>query len=119
MRSTTQIGIVVLCLAIALLTAGAAAAGLFLRGDGSFEPVTSVRGEQYEMATTGVYAYNAERVVAEGIGWDVFTLLFAVPALLAALPSLARGTLRGKLFALGNHAKQFYQKLMYAMTWAF
>jgi len=119
MKRKTQTGIVVLCLAIALLTAGAAAAGLFLRGDGAFEPVTSVRGEQYEMATMGVYAYNAERVVAEGIGWDVFTLLFAIPALLAALPSLARGSLRGKLFALGILAYLFYQYLMYAVAWAF
>lgn len=119
MKRKTQTGIVALCLAIALLTAAAAAAGLFLRGDGAFEPVTSVRGEQYEMATTGVYAYNAERVVAEGIGWDVFTLLFAIPALLAALPSLARGSLRGKLFALGILAYLFYQYLMYAVAWAF
>ena len=119
MTRRTQIGIVALCLAIALLTAGASAAGLFLRGDGAFESVTSVRGEQYEMATTGVYAYNAERVVAEGIGWDIFTLLFAVPALLAALPSVARGSLRGRLFALGILAYLFYQYLMYAVAWAF
>ena len=119
MKRKTQIGIVALCLVIALLAAGAAAAGLFLRGDGAFEPVTSVRGEQYKMATTGVYAYNAERVVAEGIGWDIFTLLFAIPALLAALPSLARGSLRGKLFALGILAYLFYQYLMYAVAWAF
>jgi hypothetical protein len=90
-----------------------------MRGDGSFEPVTSVRGEQYEMATTGVYAYNAVRVVAEGIGWDIFTLLFAVPALLAALPALAKGSLRGRLFALGILGYLFYQYLMYAVTWAF
>jgi hypothetical protein len=108
-----------LCLAIALLTAGVSAAGLFLRGDGAFEPVMSVRGEQYEMATSGVYAYNAERVVAEGIGWDISTLLFAVPALLAALPSLSRGSLRGRLFALGILAYLFYQYLMYAVAWAF
>ena len=119
MKRKTQIGIVALCLVIALLAAGAAAAGLFLRGDGAFEPVTSVRGEQYKMATTGVYAYNAERVVAEGIGWDIFTLLFAIPALLAALPSLARGSLRGKLFALGILTYLFYQYLMYAVAWAF
>ncbi|HBY98967.1 MAG TPA: hypothetical protein DEP84_34310 [Chloroflexi bacterium] len=78
-----------------------------------------MRGEHYEMATTGVYAYNALRVVAEGIGWDIFTLLFAVPALLMALPSLAKGSLRGRLFALGILGYLFYQYLMYAMTWAF
>lgn len=111
--------IIVLCLTIALLTAIAAGAGVFLRGDGTFEIVTSVRGEQYEMATSGVYAFNAERVVAEGVGWDIFTLFFAVPALLLALPALARGSLRGRLFVLGLLGYFFYQYLMYAVTWAF
>lgn len=119
MTRQTRIGIVALCFAIALLTGIASAAGVFLRGEGTFEPVTSVRGEQYQMATTGVYAYNAMRVVAEGIGWDIFTLLFAVPALLVTLPALARGSFRGRLFALGILAYLFYQYLMYAVAWAF
>jgi hypothetical protein len=118
-KGKSRIGIIGLCLVIALLTGIASAAGLFLRGDGSFEPVTSVRGEHYEMATTGVYAYNAVRVVAEGIGWDIFTLVFAVPALLLGLPALAKGSLHGKLFALGIFGYLFYQYLMYAVTWAF
>jgi hypothetical protein len=71
------------------------------------------------MATTGVYAYNAMRVVAEGTGWDIFTLLFAVPALLATLPSLSKGSLHGKLFVLGILGYLFYQYLMYAVAWAF
>jgi hypothetical protein len=119
MTKNTRTGVVILCLIIALLTGLASGAGLFLRGDGSFEPVTSVRGEAYQMAVTGVYAYNAVRVVAEGIGWDTFTLVFAVPALLAALPALARGSLRGRLFALGILGYLLYQYLMYAVTWAF
>jgi len=108
-----------LCLAIALLTAVTAGTGLLLRGDNSFETITSVRGEEYQMAATGVYVYNALRVVAEGIGWDVFTLVFAVPALLIVLPFLHRGSLRGQLFAIGILAYLFYQYLMYAMAWAF
>jgi hypothetical protein len=119
MVRNTRIGILGLCVIIALLAGVAAGAGVFARGEGAFEPVTSVRGEPYEMATTGVYAYNALRVVAEGIGWDIFTLVFAVPALLAVLPALAKGSLRGRLFALGILGYLFYQYLMYAMTWAF
>jgi hypothetical protein len=119
MKDSTHTRLITLCFVIALLTAIAAGAGVFLRGDGTFEQVTSVRGEQYEMATTGVYAYNAERVVAEGVGWDIFTLFFAVPALLLVLPGLARGSLRARLFALGILGYLFYQYLMYAVTWAF
>ncbi len=119
MTGGRRFGIVSLCVVIALITAITAGLGLFMRGDGSFESVTSVRGEQYKMATTGVYAYNAQRVVAEGVGWDIFTLFFAVPALLASLPSLAKDSLRSKLFILGILGYIFYQYLMYALTWAF
>lgn len=111
--------IAILCLAIALLTAVTAGAGIFLQDRNSFTPVTSPRGEQYEMATSGVYTYNAIRIVAEGIGWDIFTLLFAVPALLLILPVLAKGSLRGKLFAVGILSYLFYQYIMYATAWAF
>jgi len=109
---------VLLCILAALFAAAASGAGVFLRGDGSYVTVTSVRGETYEMATTGVYAFNAQRVVAEGVGWDIFTLLFAVPALLIALPWLYRNSLRVRLFAVGILAYLCYQYLMYALTWA-
>ncbi|WP_148314540.1 hypothetical protein [Sorangium cellulosum] len=56
-----------LCLGIALLAALAAAAGVFFRGDGATAAAVSIRGEHYAYATTGVYRYNAERLVAEGI----------------------------------------------------
>lgn len=119
MQSTGSRRVAGLVLGIALLTAATAAAGIFLRGGEAFEMVTGVRGETYEMSTTGIYAYNAKRLVAEGVGWDVFTLLFAVPALLIALPGLARDRLGWKLFAVGILAYLFYQYLMYAVAWAF
>ena len=119
MDKHTRIGIAALCLTVALLVAVASGLGVFARGDGSTETVVSERGETYEMVTTGVYAYNAERVVAEGMGWDVFTLAVAVPAMLLTLPWSVRGSLRARLVALGLLAYFFYQYLMYAMTWAF
>jgi hypothetical protein len=108
-----------LCGVVALLMAGAAAAGVFARGDGTTLIATTIRGEHVAYAVSGVYAYNAERVVAEGVGWDWFTLVVAAPALLAAAPRVARGSLRGRLFALGLLGYAFYQYLMYATTWAF
>jgi hypothetical protein len=119
MTHKTRLGIAVLCFAVALLAGIASAAGIFLRGDGSFESVTSERGEEYKMATTGVYAYNAQRVVAEGVGWDVATLLLAIPTLIVSLPALAQGSLRGRLLTVGILGYLFYQYLMYAVTWAF
>ncbi|MFT3769250.1 MAG: hypothetical protein QM820_27745 [Minicystis sp.] len=119
MIRTTRKGPAALCCGLAIVAGVVAAAGIFMRGDGSTVPVLSARGEAYEMATTGLYAFNAQRVVAEGVGWDVFTLLFAVPALIAAAPAVGRGSFRGRLFALGLLAYFFYQYLMYAVTWAF
>ncbi len=111
-------GIVALCVAIALVAGVAAGAGVFLRGDGSTATGTSIRGEQYQYATTGVYRWNAERIVAEGVGWDVLTLFVAVPMLLLALPGVARGSLRSRLLAIGVLGYLWYQYLMYAMFWA-
>ncbi|WP_434424703.1 hypothetical protein [Nannocystis pusilla] len=115
----TRIGMAALSFGVAAMMGLASAVGIFARGDGAARRVTSIRGEVFHYATSGVYAFNAERVVAEGIGWDWFTLAVATPAMLAALPLLVRGSLRGRMFALGLLGYAFYQYLMYAMTWAF
>jgi hypothetical protein len=112
-------GMAALCLVLAVLVSATAGAGVFLRGTGASAPAVSVRGESFQYATDGVYRYNAQRIVAEGVGWDIFTLFIAVPALLAALPWLARGSLRARLFAVGLLGYFFYQYLMYAVVWAF
>ena len=91
MYRNQRLGAAVLCAAIGILAGVAAAIGVFARGDGATALVTSARGGTYEIATNGVYAYNALRLVAEGVGWDVFTLIVAVPALLVASYFVARG----------------------------
>ncbi len=111
-------GIIILCVLLALSAGATAAVGVFGRGTGATEAAVSIRGEAFEYATDGIYAFNPERVVAEGVGWDVVTLLFAAPALLLVLPSIRRGSLGGRLFAVGILAYLFYQYLMYAMFWA-
>jgi hypothetical protein len=113
------LGPALLCLGVALFAGLTAAIGILLRGDGTWQTVVSVRGETYDMAVTGVYAWNAQRVVAEGVGWDVFTLLIAVPALLVAVPWVARGSFRARLAAGGLLGYFLYQYLEYSVTWAF
>jgi hypothetical protein len=71
------------------------------------------------MAATGVYVNNARQVVAEGVGWDVFTLVIAVPLLLVAAVLVARGSFRGTLLAAGMFGYFLYAYLEYAVTWAF
>lgn len=108
-----------LCLAIALLAGTAAGLGVFGRGDGEMKSAVSIRGERFDYTVSGVYAYNAEGVVAEGVGWDAVTLFLAVPALLLTLRGLTAGSLRARLFTVGLLGYFFYQYLMYAMYWAF
>lgn len=112
-------GIVILCAVVVAMVAAASGLGVFLRGGGETVTVTSPRGEEFEMVVDGIYRFNSQRMVAEGIGWDLVTLFLAVPVTLAALPGLARGTLRGRLLAAGMLAYFFYQYLMYATAWAF
>jgi hypothetical protein len=113
-----RLGMAATCGLVAVMAALASTLGVVARGTGEFITVTSVRGETYDMATSGVYAYNAQRVVAEGVGWDIVTLFLAVPALLLAAPLVARGSFRGRLFAVGLLGYFLYQYLEYAVTWA-
>lgn len=106
------------CLFIAVLAGVAAAIGVFLRGSGATASATSIRGEEFRYATDGVYAFNAIRVVAEGVGWDAVTLFCAVPAMVVATVFIARGSVRGRLTALGILGYFAYQYLMYAVFWA-
>jgi hypothetical protein len=103
---------------VGLLVLAAALIAVFGRGEGSVSEVVSVRGERYLMVTAGVYRYNSQRMVAEGVGWDIFTLL-ALPFFFLNLRGLWRGTLSSRLLAIGLLAYFFYQYLMYALAWAF
>ena len=106
------------CTVVAALAATAAYIGITARGSGATADATSVLGEHYTYVTDGVYANNAVRVVAEGVGWDAVTLFFAVPAMLVAAYFIARGSVRAKLAAVGLFGYFAYQYLMYAMFWA-
>jgi hypothetical protein len=104
---------------VAALAGIASALGVFVRGDGSFQTVTSVRGITYEMASNGVYAFNAKQLVAEGVGWDVFTLAVVVPAALGLMLLVGRGSFRALLASMGVFGYLVYEYLEYAVTWAF
>lgn len=113
-RSTT-----VLCAIVALLAAVASGAGVFLRGDLATRTFETVRGEHVDMLVGGVYRFNGEAIAAEGVGWDLVTLFVVVPALVLTLPALWRGSLRGRLLALGLLAYFLYQYFEYANALAY
>ena len=68
--------------------------------------------------TDGIYRFNAEGIVAEGIGWDIVTLLLVVPATLVALAFARRGSMRATLAAAGLLGYLCYQSAQYAVFWA-
>jgi hypothetical protein len=119
MTSTAHRSIALLSAFVAILAGVAAALGVFGRGDGIFLPVRSVLGETYEIAIDGVYAGSSRQLVAEGVGWDVFTLVVAAPLLLIATVFVWRGTFRALLVAAGMLGYFLYMHLEYAVTWSF
>lgn len=116
---TAHAGTISLVVGVAALTAVASAIGVFAGRSTATVEVTGVRGDTYPMVSEGVYRFNSERAMAEGFGWDVFTLVIAVPALVAVAFALRGWTLRARLVAVGVLAYVFYQYLMYALAWAF
>jgi hypothetical protein len=112
-------GTVGLVAGVAVLVATTSAIGVFAGRSTAIVEVTGVRGDVYPMVSEGIYRYNSERAMAEGFGWDLFTLAVAVPALMAVAFALTRWTVRARLVALGLLAYAFYQYLMYALAWAF
>ena len=111
---------VVLLGGIAAVLAGlASAAGVFLRGDLTTEEFVTVRGEVVQVVTDGIYRYNSEGIVAEGVGWDIVTLFVVVPAALVAFYLLWRGSLRAALVSAGLLAYFTYQSVEYAVFWAY
>jgi hypothetical protein len=103
----------------ALLAGLASAAGVFLRGDLATTEFTTVRGEVVQVVSEGIYRFNAEGIVAEGVGWDIVTLFVVVPAAIVAFALLWRGSMRAALVSAGLLAYFAYQFVEYAVFWAY
>jgi hypothetical protein len=101
------------------LAAIASAAGVLLRGDLSTSPFTTVRGDLVDVLLGGVYQFNGKAIAAEGVGWDVVTLVLVVPALLLLLPTFTRGSVRARLAVIGIFGYLLYQYAEYAMALAY
>jgi len=73
------------------LAAVASGAGVFLRGDLATQIFRTVRGEDAEILTGGIYRFNGEAGPAEGVGGGLVTMFIVLPAsLLALLKSIER-----------------------------
>ena len=116
-RSITRF--VVLLGSLAAVLAGiASAAGVSLRGDLETTEFVTARGEALQLVTEGIYRFNSEGIVAEGIGWDIVTLFLVVPATLVTLLFVRRGSMRATLAAAGLLVYVCYQSAQYAVFWA-
>ena len=77
------------------------------------------RGETLKLQSEGIYRYNPRWFVAEGIGWDIATLVVGIPVLLVSLVVFIRGSLRGGVVLGGMLAYFAYQYLMYVTGWTY
>ena len=111
--------LVALCGIAGLLAAVASGAGVLLRGDLVTRSFTTARGSEVDLLVGGIYRFNGENIAAEGIGWDLVTLLLVVPALALALPALRAGSLRARLRVIGILAYLAYQYFEYAVFLAY
>ena len=111
--------VVVLGGIVAALAALTSAAGVSLRGDLATTEFVTVRGEVVQVVSEGIYRFNAEGIVAEGVGWDFVTLFVIVPATLVSLALMWRGSLRATLVTAGLLAYFCYQSAEYAVFWAY
>lgn len=102
-----------------LLAAIASGAGVLLRGDLTTRTFTTARGSEADLLANGVYRFNGQNIGAEGIGWDLVTLLLVVPALVLTLPALRAGSLRARLIIIGLLAYLAYQYIEYAVFLAY
>jgi hypothetical protein len=107
-RSKTNSKIAISCIIITLLVMVTAIVGVFFRGNMAATEVQSVRGEEFRMITDGIYRYNSERMVAEGVGWDIFTLFIACPVVLILVPFIFNGSDKAKVLSIGILAYFFY-----------
>ncbi len=116
-KNKVIISILVIC--IAVLSGFACIKGIEsgLKQD-TFTYLT-IRGESVEYQSEGIYQYNPRGFVAEGLGWDVVTLIFGIPALLVSLIFFNRGSFRGGIVLSGILAYFFYQYLLYVTGWAY
>ena len=119
MDKTIARAVVVLGGIVAALAALTSAAGVSLRGDLATTEFVTVRGEVVQVVSEGIYRFNAEGIVAEGVGWDLVTLFVIVPATLVSLALMWRGSLRATLVTAGLLAYFCYQSAEYAVFWAY
>ena len=111
--------IAALCGLIAVLVAIASGAGVFLRGDLASMHIVTPRGEPVDVLLGGVYQWNSKNYASEGVGWDLVTLLGVLPAFVALLPALRRGSFRAALAVTGLLAYFLYQYFEYAVALAY
>jgi hypothetical protein len=119
MKPTVPGPLVALVALAGTLAAIASATGVFLRGDLATEAFTTVRGEEVDLLTGGIYRFNGEAIAAEGVGWDLVTLCLVVPALFITIPALRRGSTRALLFSTGVLTYFLYQYAEYSMFLAY
>jgi hypothetical protein len=111
--------IVIFTMIIILLSAAASIAGTLSYRNMNFQMFTTVRGEQVEIQTAGIYQYSVKPLVVAGISFDVIRLAVGIPLLIISFILFLKSSLRGTLIYIGVLANFFYQYLLWTFNWAY
>lgn len=109
--------IILLGFIIAILSAVAAATGIFHKeGSGNYEYL-SIRNETVTIYGQGLYRHMSADVAIQGIAQDYITLFIAIPMLLVALLLLRKETLK-RIFLLAGVLNYFFVTYLFYMNMA-
>jgi hypothetical protein len=93
--------VIVLSLVVAVFSAAAAGAGLFIKDGGKPYPFTTLRGQTVQVWGQGLYRFDSVFFSAGFKGQDAVALFLGVPLLFLAIFLYQRGSLSGHLLLVG------------------
>jgi hypothetical protein len=94
--------ITILSLLLVILSAIAAAMGIFSTGGPGPYPYQSIRGKEILIHGKGLYQHMSAEVAPQGIAQDYVTLFIGIPVLLFALLLAHKGSLAGRYLLAGT-----------------
>ncbi len=117
MKNQSALGVLVLL--IGLLSAGAAAEGLWEQTPGLPYPYSKHRGENVMINGHGLYFYDTTSMADQAQANDLITLLVGLPILAVSGWLAFRGSLRGQLLLTGTVGYFLYTYMSMTMLTAF
>ncbi len=110
--------IVILTVLVIIFSAFTSILGVLSLNKMDTEFFTTIRGEQVEIVTSGIYKYNVKTLVVGGIPFDIIRLI-SLPVLIIALILFIMNSFKSTLFLIGMISNLLYQYILWSFNWAY